>query len=118
VEPNATPPVLVTSGVKVAKGVIVAAGVFVGAANAVAVNPAAKVLTACVRISSGLMVTVGVSWAAVAPQALSNKAPSIIKACIPIINLGLSILSPFHKRRYFTCILQNSLWMNTLQSSY
>src|SRR5690349_16726531 len=82
---------------------MVAAGVFVGAAKAVRVRPAAKVPTAWVRISSGLTVTVGVMSAGVAPQALSSTAP-IIKICIPTINRNLSILTPFHKRRYFTWI--------------
>jgi hypothetical protein len=48
-----------------------------------------------------LIVTVGVRSAGVAPHALRDKTP-IINVDIPIINLNLSILSPFLKRRYFT----------------
>src|SRR5687767_12219569 len=92
---------VVGPAVKLARGVTEAAGVLVGAANAVRVRSAAKVPTAWVRISSGLIVTVGVRSAGVAPQALSNKAP-IINICIPTINRNLSILTPFHTRRYFT----------------
>jgi hypothetical protein len=81
---------LVAPAVTVARSVGEGAGVLVGAAKAVKVRSAAKVPTACVRISSGLTVTVGVSSGAAAPQALSNKAP-IIKICNPTTNRNLSI---------------------------
>jgi hypothetical protein len=80
-------------------------GVLVGAAKAVAVRSDENVPTACVLISSALKARVGVSWAGVAPQALSNNAPIIISVCTLSINRNLSIRTPFHKRRYFTWIL-------------
>jgi hypothetical protein len=83
---------------------MVGAGVFVGAAKAVAVRSIEKVATASVRIWSGRAVNVACNSAGIPPHALSNKAP-IINICIPTINRNLSILSPFHKRRYFTLIL-------------
>ena len=92
---------LVASVERVGGGVRVGAGVFDGAAKAVSVKAIEKVATASVRICSALKVTVGVNSGMFAPQAVSNKA-LIINSCIPVINRILSILTPFHKRRYFT----------------
>src|SRR5262245_56765385 len=112
------PAVLEARGVADGDGVGVS--VLVGAANAVSVRSAAKVCTAWVRISSGFTVTVGVRSAAVAPHALSNKAPIIKKVGTRRVNRNLSIHAPFHKRRYFTWILIFVQLSSdkTLQNSY
>jgi hypothetical protein len=99
--PSAPPLATVANGVNVGMGVTVGAGVFVGAAKAVAVKSDENVATASVRIWSGRAVRVACNSAGIPPHALSNKAP-IINICTPTINRNLSILSPFHKRRYFT----------------
>jgi hypothetical protein len=90
--------------VNVGKGVIVGAGVFVGAARAVKVKSDENVATAWVLIAFGAAVSVIARSCGIPPQALSDKVP-IINVSIPPINRNLSIVSPFHKRRYFTCIL-------------
>jgi hypothetical protein len=103
--PSATPPVLVGASVNVAKGVTVGIGVFEGAASAVRVKFAENVATACVLIWFGAAVIVIAKSSGIPPQALSNKVPIINVISIPPINRNLSIVSPFHKRRYFTWIL-------------
>jgi hypothetical protein len=81
----------VASGVLLAAevGVNVAVGVFVGRESAVWVNPAAKVLTAEVRIASSPMV--GVGTGVLAPHALNIRLPTAARI-IKMINLLVNFI--------------------------
>ena len=76
---------------EVGAGVSVGIGVSEGAARAVSVRSMEKVSTACVRISSGAKVGVGVRSAWPAPQEASSRLPRIKIMGMLFINRNLSI---------------------------
>jgi hypothetical protein len=81
-------------------GVLVTVGVLEGAAIAVRVRDEENVDTASVWICGTLRVGVA-SGAFPAPHEAIRIAPIAMMSCT-FINRVLSILTPFHTRRYFT----------------